>query len=92
MENSRSKKLKKDSGIELFSGEFWSGRKALELGLVDGIGNANDILKEKFGDDIVIKKFEKNKSWISRKLSSEVQFEKLINTLEEKSIWQKYGF
>ena len=92
VENSRSKKLKKDSGIELFSGEFWSGRKALELGLVDGIGNANDILKEKFGDDIVIKKFEKNKSWISRKLSSEVQFEKLINTLEEKSIWQKYGF
>ena len=33
VENSRSKKLKKDRGIELFSGEFWSGRKAKELGL-----------------------------------------------------------
>ena len=32
VENSRSTKLKKDNGIELFSGEFWSGKKALELG------------------------------------------------------------
>ena len=61
VEKSRSTKLKKDSGIELFSGEFWSGRKAKELGLIDGIGNANKILKEKFGKDVVIKKFEKKK-------------------------------
>ena len=27
VENSRSTKLKKDNGIELFSGEFWSGKK-----------------------------------------------------------------
>ena len=43
VENSRASKLKKDKGIELFSGEFWSGRKALELGLIDGIGNVNDL-------------------------------------------------
>ena len=49
VENSRASKLKKDKGIELFSGEFWSGRKALELGLIDGLGNVNDILKNKFG-------------------------------------------
>ena len=47
VENSRASKLKKDKGIELFSGEFWSGRKALELGLIDGLGNVNDILKKK---------------------------------------------
>ena len=92
VENSRSKKLKKDIGIELFSGEFWSGKKALELGLVDGIGNANDILREKYGENIIIKSFEKNKSWLARKLSSESQVEKLLSSIEEKSIWQKYGF
>ena len=92
VENSRSKKLKKDIGIELFSGEFWSGKKALELGLVDGIGNANDILREKYGENIIIKSFEKNKSWLARKLSSESQVEKLLSGIEEKSIWQKYGF
>ena len=92
VENSRSIKLKKDAGIELFSGEFWSGNKALELGLIDGIGNANDILREKYGNNIIIKKFEKNKGWLARKLSSESHTEKLINIVEEKSIWQKYGF
>ena len=92
VENSRSTKLKKDTGIELFSGEFWSGNKALELGLIDGIGNANDILREKYGNNIIIKNFEKNKGWLARKLSSESHTEKLINIVEEKSIWQKYGF
>jgi len=29
--------------------------------LIDGIGNAHEVLKEKFGDDVVIKKFEKSK-------------------------------
>ena len=92
VEKSRSKKLKKDLGIELFSGEFWSGRKAKDLGLIDGIGNADQILKEKFGDDVVIKKFEKAKGWLARKLSSESNTEQVINILEERSIWQRYGF
>ncbi len=92
VEKSRSTKLKKDSGIELFSGEFWSGRKAKELGLIDGIGNADQILKEKFGEKIVIKKFEKSKGWIARKLSSENYTEQVISVLEERSIWQRYGF
>ena len=92
VENSRSNKLKKDSGIELFSGEFWSGRKAKELGLIDGIGNAEKVLKEKYGEDVVIKKFEKQKGWLASKLSSESHTEKVISIMEERSIWQRYGF
>ena len=93
VEKSRSSKLKKDTGIELFSGEFWSGRKAKELGLVDGIGNANQILRQKFGDEVIVKKFEKPKGWLARKLSaSENHTDKVISILEERSIWQRYGF
>ena len=94
VEDSRSTKLKKDGNLDLFTGEFWSGSKAKELGLVDGIGNADEILKEKFGEEVVIKKFEKSKSWLNKKLSgaSENQIENLLNILEEKSIWQRYGF
>jgi len=93
VEESRRLKLKKDSGIELFSGEFWSGRKAKDLGLIDGIGNAEQILKQKYGDKVIIKKFEKSKGWLSRKLSSsENQMDQLVNILEERSIWQRYGF
>ena len=92
VEKSRLSKLQKSKDIELFSGEFWSGRKALELGLIDGIGNVNEVLKSKYGEDIIIKKFEKTKSWLARKISSETQVEKMFNIIEEKNIWQRYGF
>ena len=91
VEESRGTKLNK-SEIELFSGEFWSGSKAKKLGLIDGIGNANEILREKFVDDVIIKKFEKSKSLFAKKLASSNQMDQLINILEERSIWQRYGF
>jgi signal peptide peptidase SppA len=92
VEESRGSKLDK-SEIELFSGEFWSGSKAKDLGLIDSVGNANEILKEKFGEDVIIKKFEKSKGWLSKKLSSSSnQMDQLVNILEERSIWQRYGF
>tara|TARA_B100000902_G_C27198915_1_gene857966 strand:- start:365 stop:1171 length:807 start_codon:yes stop_codon:yes gene_type:complete len=91
VEESRGLKLKR-SEVELFSGEFWSGRKAKDLGLIDGIGDVNQVLKEKFGENVIIKKFEKSKSWLSKKLSSSNdQIDQLTNILEEKSVWQKYG-
>jgi len=94
VEESRSTKLKKDKNTDLFTGEFWSGSKAKDLGLIDGLGDADEILREKFGEDVVIKKFEKSKSWLNKKLSGagESQIENLLNILEEKSIWQRYGF
>ncbi|MDC0059899.1 S49 family peptidase [Pelagibacteraceae bacterium] len=94
VETSRLGKLKKNGNIELFTGEFWSGSKAKELGLIDGIGNADEILREKFGEEVVVKKFEKPKSWLNKKLSGAngSQIENLFNILEEKSIWQRYGF
>ena len=91
VENSRGSKLKKTE-VELFSGEFWSGRKAKDLGLIDGVGDANQILREKFGEDVVIKKFEKSKSWLSKKISSSSDHvDQLANILDEKSVWQRYG-
>ena len=47
--------------------------------------------KERFLDNIQ-KKFEKTKGWIARKLSSENHTEQVISVLEERSIWQRYGF
>ena len=91
VEKSRGSKLKK-SEVELFSGEFWSGNKAKELGLIDDTGDANQILREKYGEDVVIKKFEKSKSWLSKKLSSSNdRVDQLANILDEKSVWQRYG-
>jgi signal peptide peptidase SppA len=38
------------SGTELFDGEVWTGARALELGLVDGLGTARGVLTERFPD------------------------------------------
>ena len=39
---------------ELFSGLFWSGSKALELGLIDGLGSAGYVAREIVGAEDII--------------------------------------
>lgn len=40
-----------DDKAMLFSGAFWAGTTALELGLIDHIGSMHQVLGQKFGDD-----------------------------------------
>ena len=93
VQKSRGSKLKDPEKNNIFTGEFWTGKTSLKLGLIDGLGNADQILKEKFGDKVIIKNFEKSKGFIARKLSSSIQdpVEKLANIIEEKSMWQRFG-
>jgi signal peptide peptidase SppA len=35
---------------ELFTGEVWTGRRALELGLIDALGTTREVLAERFPD------------------------------------------
>ena len=86
-------KLKDPEKNNVFTGEFWTGTSALKLGLIDGLGNADQILKEKFGEEVVIKNFEKPKSWIGKKLSASIdgQLTSTMNSIEEKFFWQKFG-
>ena len=93
VETSRGSKLKDPEKNNIFTGEFWTGKTALKLGLIDGIGNADQVLKEKFGEKVVIKNFEKRKGFLAKKLSSSITdpVEKIISQLEEKSMWQKFG-
>ena len=93
VENSRGSKLKEPEKNNIFTGEFWTGTSALKLGLVDGLGNADQILKEKFGDKVIIKNFEKSKGFLAKKLSSSIEnpVDSFTNIVEEKSMWQKFG-
>ena len=61
--------------------------------MLSGIGNAEQIIREKFGEDVVIKKLEKPKSFIARKLSTSIdnQIDSIANVLEERAQWQKFG-
>ena len=93
VKKSRGVKLKDPEKNNTFTGEFWSGSASINLGLIDGIGNAEQILREKFGEDIVIKKLEKQKSFIAKKLSSSIdnQIDNIVSVIEERALWQKFG-
>ncbi|HEV7646559.1 MAG TPA: S49 family peptidase [Actinophytocola sp.] len=42
----RGNRLRSDD--DLFTGEIWTGAKALELGLVDGVGNLREVIAERY--------------------------------------------
>jgi signal peptide peptidase SppA len=48
VEERRGDRLRSDE--ELFTGEVWTGARAVELGLVDGLGTARPVLTERFPD------------------------------------------
>ena len=37
---------------DLFSGAFWTGATALELGLIDGLGECRALITKRFGEDV----------------------------------------
>ncbi len=41
-------------GDELFSGLFWSGDKAVELGLADGLGSASQVARDLIGTEKIV--------------------------------------
>tara|TARA_B100000579_G_C22674134_1_gene777123 strand:- start:236 stop:1009 length:774 start_codon:yes stop_codon:yes gene_type:complete len=93
VKKSRGSKLKDPEQNNIFTGEFWSGSASLKLGLIDGIGNMDQVVKEKFGDNVILKRFEKQKGFIARKLSSSIDssLDRIIESLEEKALWQRFG-
>ena len=93
VKDSRGQKIKDPEKNNIFTGEFWAGSVALKLGLIDGIGNADQVLKNKFGENVIIKRFEKPKGFFAKRLSSslENQIDSVIEKLEEKSLWQRFG-
>jgi protease-4 len=48
----RGERLK--GGDEVFSGLFWSGEQALELGLVDGLGSSAYVARELIGAETIV--------------------------------------
>ena len=86
-----SKIIEKDFN-EVFSGLFWVGQKAIDLGLADGLGSIYDIVEKKFGKKAKIKFIDQKKSFIQKRLSSSLlDIDALIQKIEEKSLWSRFG-
>ncbi|WP_409299706.1 signal peptide peptidase SppA [Pseudomonas sp. KCJK8993] len=50
----RGERLKDKEHPELFSGLVWSGEQALQLGLVDGLGNTSSVARDVIGEKEVV--------------------------------------
>jgi signal peptide peptidase SppA len=51
---------------DLFSGEYWTGRTAVELGLADAVGELRSVLRERFGDKVVTPVIAPERSLLGR--------------------------
>jgi len=86
---------------DLFSGKFWTGGKARELGLVDEIGDLRGVLKKRFGDKAEPKLISAPRGLFGRKSGVGVAAkllegqgglgDEMISSLEARALWQRYG-
>jgi len=97
--NRRNGKLKEDEDV-LFSGEFWTGRRALDLGLVDGLGDLRSVLRARYGSKVRFRVFGVESRWLRRRLGLGFRGETidasglvddLFGALEARAIWARYG-
>jgi serine protease SohB len=86
----------------LFSGEFWVGGKARELGLVDRIGDLRSVLRERFGDKVVTPLIAAERGLFGRRIPGigsamddmQDRFglaENVISAVEARALWARYG-
>ena len=95
VKESRGSKLVDDPN--LFTGMFWTGRKGKELGLVDELSDLRSLIKQRYGHDAKMHLVSASRSLLGRKtpaisaglVSSTV--DGLIQSAEERALWQRYG-
>jgi len=88
-----------DDEVTLFSGAFWTGERAVSLGLVDGLGDLRTVMREKFGDKVRLPVMTEPKGWLQRRmrmrlsaLSAPVDWApNLMGALDERAHWSRFG-
>ena len=100
VENRRGDKISA-AGDMLFTGEFWSGTKAVELGLIDGLGDLRMVMRRKFGDKVNLKLISPKRGLFKRAgigsaLPSSQTLtagltDDVLSTLEARALWSRFG-
>ena len=90
-----------EAGDMLFTGEFWSGTKAVELGLIDGLGDLRSVMRRKFGDKVNLKLITPKRGLFKRAGIGSVLptgqtltaglTEDVLSTLEARALWSRFG-
>jgi signal peptide peptidase SppA len=100
----RGSKLREaDAGI--FTGEFWAGPRARDLGLVDGLGDVRSKMRSLFGDKVNLKVIATERGLFRRLglpgmrlaqadvagLSNINLAEQMLDALEARAAWGRFG-
>lgn len=81
----------------LFNGDVWTGRQALELGLIDGLGELRQVMRQRYGEKLRLKAMEQLKPWwrrlpVGRGLPAPEDWAAgLLAAAEERTLWSRYG-
>jgi serine protease SohB len=78
----------------LFSGEYWSGRRALGFGLIDAIGDLRSTLRQRFGDKVYTPLITAERGLLGRRalgVGDVGLAEDMISALEARAMWARYG-
>jgi signal peptide peptidase SppA len=98
----RAGKLKAPDA-ELFSGAFWSGPKAMELGLIDGISDVRSKMQALHGKDVRLQVVEPPKTGLLGRLrrfapavagtdAGGLAFaDDLVSAIETRALWSRFG-
>jgi serine protease SohB len=101
----KSRRGSKIDGREsaLFTGEYWTGQRGLELGLIDAIGDLRSVLHQRYGDNVRLPVMAE-RGFLGRRLPGAARgeaglldgapnlAEDLVSTLEARALWARYGF
>lgn len=74
---------------DLFTGEIWLARKAVEVGLIDGIGHIKPHLQERFGKKVKLRRYGARKGLLSR-FGAQIVGEAL-HGVEERAQFARFG-
>lgn len=78
---------------ELFTGDIWTGRQALEIGLVDGLGEMRSEMRRRFGERVRFHRVGVRPGFLARLrggLRIGIDPRELLDTLEEWASWQRF--
>jgi len=78
VKGSRGDRLKGDEGL-IFSGEYWTGKEALEYGLVDGVEtDMEGFLEKKFGEKLKIVPTKGQQNFLENILNREAKMKAVV--------------
>ncbi|MBL4768880.1 MAG: S49 family peptidase [Rhodobacteraceae bacterium] len=73
----------------LFNGEVWLAKRATELGLIEGVGHLNPLMKDRYGDKVQFRRYGQRRSLLSRFGASIVQ--DAVAGIEERAAYARFG-